>query len=1060
MGELKITGEIMSNMEYDQFIRAISLDPNKKVSFFLGAGASVESGVLSAADCILEWKKQIYDTNNAHSPFRTANFKAEACKKAVQKWIDAQGIYPSMGDDKEYSFFAEKTYPNEPDRCTYFNSKFSGISNISAGYKMLAYFAKQGFVNKVWTTNFDDLIQKAMTEQGVSQIDVTLDCSARVNNRINPNNIMTIKLHGDYKYSSMKNTATELDYQEAIFIDALAETAKGTDLIVLGYSGRDKSIMTAFLSAFSQSGTGRLFWIGMESFPNKKVQDLLESISANNRKAFYVSGNGFDSVMLDIADAVFGRDIEKKSELSKLLSKIELRKTKDFSAIEGKPNGLLSTNAFLIKLPTFYYQFELTEAEKREWKTKFRPIVDASRRIVAECFKGCLLFLGDKDEIQKIFARNLQLASVPFDNTNTKQYVIFGLMRKALVQAIVAQNPNLETDKGSRYIWDKTKCLKRNSSGGKYESFDGIELELGFNSTHKSYNLIMISPKPHFTCDLEIWDKQVVKSMSDDFFARVNKNLKSNSGVYGYVIDWHTMITAGNNQKEFCFGENQEIKFIIGKQTALIGLLNSSQTIFQIPQTRVIYNAIIHKDPLLSFYDKNRAQLVEDFHPMRGLQNYAPYDFMYAPTGITEDVKIAVVLPQGEKQNLSNFLLQLNSRQEVIKNSVYLLPYAGFLNTYKMPITIPPTNSTLWQEYQVSQKNSVEETSRQLAENIITAIKNIYATNTDCVIIVYIPKTLERFEGYDTVREKFDLHDYVKAFCIPKAIPTQFIREKTIEYDDIASVAWTLSLALYVKAGRTPWVISKLTDEQTAFVGIGYSVDTKNEKNPIVLGCSHIFSTDGQSIRYRLSRVRNPQFDKSDKHRKNPYLTEEEAYRLGLRINDMFHKAFSNYPKRIVFHKMTPFKQCEIDGIKKSFSLYGITEIDLLTITYEHDLRAFQLKNDLSADDYPLRRGVGFVTDEKTLYLYTHGVANPSGKGNYVLGGKSLPIPLKITKYYGNSTAEKIANDVLGLTRMNWNNFNLYSKLPCTIESSNNIARIGYLLSAFDGAEYDYRLFI
>ena len=101
---------------------------------------------------------------------------------------------------------------------------------------MLAYFAKQGFVNKVWTTNFDDLIQKAMTEQGVSQIDVTLDCSARVNNRINPNNIMTIKLHGDYKYSSMKNTATELDCQESIFIDALAETAKDTDLIVLGYS--------------------------------------------------------------------------------------------------------------------------------------------------------------------------------------------------------------------------------------------------------------------------------------------------------------------------------------------------------------------------------------------------------------------------------------------------------------------------------------------------------------------------------------------------------------------------------------------------------------------------------------------------------------------------------------------------------------------------------------------------------------------------------------------------------------------------------------------------------
>ena len=43
---------------------------------------------------------------------------------------------------------------------------------------------------------------------------------------------------------------------------------------------------------------------------------------------------------------------------------------------------------------------------------------------------------------------------------------------------------------------------------------------------------------------------------------------------------------------------------------------------------------------------------------------------------------------------------------------------------------------------------------------------------------------------------------------------------------------------------------------------------------------------------------------------------------------------------------------------------------------------------------------------------------------------------------------------------MNWNSLDLYSKLPSTIDSSNQIARIGKLLSRFEGKSYDYRLFI
>ena len=43
---------------------------------------------------------------------------------------------------------------------------------------------------------------------------------------------------------------------------------------------------------------------------------------------------------------------------------------------------------------------------------------------------------------------------------------------------------------------------------------------------------------------------------------------------------------------------------------------------------------------------------------------------------------------------------------------------------------------------------------------------------------------------------------------------------------------------------------------------------------------------------------------------------------------------------------------------------------------------------------------------------------------------------------------------------MNWNTFDLYTKLPATLESSGEIAKIGSLLQRFGAASFDYRLFI
>ena len=116
----------------------------------------------------------------------------------------------------------------------------------------------------------------------------------------------------------------------------------------------------------------------------------------------------------------------------------------------------------------------------------------------------------------------------------------------------------------------------------------------------------------------------------------------------------------------------------------------------------------------------------------------------------------------------------------------------------------------------------------------------------------------------------------------------------------------------------------------------------------------------------------------------------------------------------------------------------------------------------LQIDNFPISRGTCIVTGNQTALLWTHGIVPSVRQVSYkfYLGGRSIPAPVKITKHFGDSNIDLIATEILGLTKMNWNSLDLYSKLPSTIDSSNEIAKIGKLLSRFEGRTYDYRLFI
>ena len=139
----------MQTLQLDEFLRSIKQNIDTPHSLLLGAGASIESGIPSAADCIWDWKREIYLSKNPGAIGNFDNSKSEGVRRVIQRWIDAQNIYPAENSADEYSYFAEKAYPIADDRRKYFQHLVAN-HNPSLGYHLISLLALENIIKSVW----------------------------------------------------------------------------------------------------------------------------------------------------------------------------------------------------------------------------------------------------------------------------------------------------------------------------------------------------------------------------------------------------------------------------------------------------------------------------------------------------------------------------------------------------------------------------------------------------------------------------------------------------------------------------------------------------------------------------------------------------------------------------------------------------------------------------------------------------------------------------------------------------------------------------------------------
>lgn len=1046
------------NLDYDAFIRSIKRNTDTSHAFLIGAGASISSGIQSAGDCIWEWKRDIFTTKNPTLAGLYNNFKTDSIKENVQQWLNNEGNYPALNSPEEYSFYANKAYPIAEDRRKYFQT-LCAKKEPYIGYKLLMLLAEAQVVKSVWTTNFDGLVVKAAHQANLTPIEISLDSVDRIYRNDTRNELMSVALHGDYKYGELKNTEKELDNQNQTFVDTLTRYLNDKNLIVIGYSGRDQSLMNALKECFKQKGSGRLYWCGFGDTYDKNVAELLSLAKENNREAYYVSTDGFDKTLMHLCKSCFEANDAMRNKMLEVL-KLTTDTTfslSPFTLDTSRPNKFIKSNLHPIMIPKEVFQFEIEFKEDEKPWTILRGII-ADKDIAAVPFKGKVYAISTKSLINEAFKDRLKsdIVRVPITKGDIKKVGVFQelLLRSMLLG--ISQINQLKTD-GKYKIWLPTVQSKTNSADTVINIHRAVRPSLFFDD---KYVYLSLKPDLHLESVLEI-SKELRQSITKGYFEKLFNNK------YNDELDfWSNALFKGSSRLDFEFPLNSgsALNHTVIRDTAFAAITAPSQYAGAIPRNYdnklSVFKGVQFNEPNLIFASRTSAT-AHDFHPMRGLINNLPFDHHLNGKVFSKEVLLGVICPDSHSTRFNGFLNQINQRHIAGVNPDYLIDYPGFSNAYNIPINIPLVGEDRWMDISIAHgEKDAKDIAVELARLITTKLDQLASSHKHLIVCIFIPNEWQAYRKFEDQGEKFNLHDYIKAYAAQRGISTQLIEEDTLLDTLKCQKFWWLSLSFYVKSLRTPWVLSNL-DKSTAFAGIGYSVNPGSANNKVVLGCSHIYNALGQGLKYKLSRVDDFILDRQS----NPFLSYNDAFQFGVSICELFHNSIGDLPKRVVVHKRTPFTKDEISGIHNSLSMAGVEKVDLIEISYEPDVRFLSTKiynNELQIDSFPLSRGTCVLVEKNTALLWTHGIVpsvrNPNYK--YYLGGRSIPAPLKIRKHFGESNISTIASEILGLSKMNWNTFDLYTKLPATIESSNEIARIGNLLSRFEGKTYDYRFFI
>jgi len=304
---------VIRTLKGPEFARQFCLRP-QMLAWFLGAGASASAGIPTGYAMITDFKKRLF-CQLSGTPQREVDANDPLWVARINAFLSTRSALPAANDPTEYAAAFEAVYPTPEDRRLYVEAAIKKGSPCFA-HRVLAVLLTTKRIPCVFTTNFDSLVETATTlaDQLVEPAERAHLTVAAIDNAARAELCMResrwpilAKLHGDYQSVELKNTTEELKTQDSKMRQVLSAACARFGLVVVGYSGRDASIMEALTEALAQPKAfpGGLFWVTRSAdslLP--AVTQLLGTADKAGVSVAVVESQTFDEMAADVADDI------------------------------------------------------------------------------------------------------------------------------------------------------------------------------------------------------------------------------------------------------------------------------------------------------------------------------------------------------------------------------------------------------------------------------------------------------------------------------------------------------------------------------------------------------------------------------------------------------------------------------------------------------------------------------------------------------------------------------------------------------------------------------------
>jgi hypothetical protein len=294
---------------------------------------------------------------------------------------------------------------------------------------------------------------------------------------------------------------------------------------------------------------------------------------------------------------------------------------------------------------------------------------------------------------------------------------------------------------------------------------------------------------------------------------------------------------------------------------------------------------------------------------------------------------------------------------------------------------------------------------------------------------------LNMFEQFN--REQYlmspDFRRQLKARSMKFDIPIQIVRESTLRLSDekefgqrgltpLSDRLWNLSTGLYYKCGGKPWRLSSARDG-VCYIGLAFR-NSDDHKTACCAAQMFLDSGDGIVFLGEFGPWYSPQ-------KRAFHLSPDAARDLLLGVLKTYALLDGRPLKEIFLHCRSWIDEEEFEGFRSACPT-GCKLVGVRVRPDKFGPRLFRL------GEMPVLRGTTWRVDDTTAYLFGSGFKPRL----CTYDGWETPVPVRIDILHGEANIELVAEDILGLTKLNYNACKLGELQPVTVGFSDAVGEI------------------